>query len=32
MEDLAAHLGYANASSFIRMYKRVIGRTPGQTH
>ncbi|MDN3715755.1 helix-turn-helix domain-containing protein [Vibrio breoganii] len=32
IEDLAAHLGYSNASSFIRIYKRVTGRTPGQTH
>ena len=30
IQDVAAHVGYQNANSFIRMFKRYSGITPGE--
>ena len=30
LNELADHLGYSNASSFIRSFKKVVRMTPGR--
>jgi two-component system response regulator YesN len=30
VQDVAEHVGYNNVVSFIRMFKRITGQTPGE--